>query len=218
MTSARSLLQTQPAAGVQIARCRPRSAAPGRGRRREARVQAAAGPDLGADRPQEGSAAAGAPGRPQQASSDDQPPPQQHINGNGRVQHLPSSLYANFPKLPPDGSTLTPEEAKCNPEVERCHTPIHVWEARCTACDGTGTARSYTSHGRHRLVCVCLLCHGLGYVRHSTTHQHTVPYVNGSGPNTTIGRPPPPESKVHRFHWPGSGGGNGSNGSPFGKK
>lgn len=111
-----------------------------------------------------------------------------------------------------------PQEAKCNPEVERCHTPIHVWEARCTACDGTGTARSYTSHGRHRLVCVCLLCHGLGYVRHSTTHQHTVPYVNGSGPNTTIGRPPPPESKVHRFHWPGSGGGNGSNGSPFGKK
>lgn len=169
---------------------------------------------------------------PPQAASNDHllPPPHSYglaydkkhmTNGNSAV-HMPSSLFTNFPKLPPDGSTLTPEEARCNPEVERCHTPIHVWEARCTACGGSGTSRSYSSHSRHRLVAVCLLCHGLGYVRHSTTHTDTVPYVNGSGPNTTIGRPPPPEHKPHRFHWPGlhisNGNGTASsngNGSPF---
>ncbi|KAL4419846.1 hypothetical protein ABPG75_006944 [Micractinium tetrahymenae] len=126
-------------------------------------------------------------------------------NGDGKLHHLPASLFANFPKLPPDGSTLTPEEVKCSPDAERCRTPIHVWESKCSACAGTGTARSYSSRGRHRLVTVCLLCHGLGYVRHSSTHASTVPYVNGSGPHTTIGRPSPPERKPPRQHpLPGS--------------
>lgn len=47
------------------------------------------------------------------------------------------------------------------------------------------------------------------YVRHTSTHS--VPYVNGSGPHTTIGRPPAPDTKPHRFsfggHWPGKGSG-----------
>lgn len=92
------------------------------------------------------------------------------------------------------GSTITPEEKRCDPEVERCRTPIHVWETRCCSCDGTGTARSFTARGRrsggHRIQSTCLLCHGLGYVRHSTTRADTVPHVNGTGPHTTIGRPP----------------------------
>ncbi|PSC74963.1 heme oxygenase [Micractinium conductrix] len=133
---------------------------------------------------------------------------------DGNDTHMPTSLFTTFPRLPPDGSTITPEEARCNPDEERCRTPIHVWETRCSGCYGSGTARSdgggsggHRARGhvtaRHRLVTVCLLCHGLGYVRHSSTHIDTVPYVNGSGPHTTIGRPPPPERKLH--HWPLTG-------------
>ncbi len=46
------------------------------------------------------------------------------------------------------------------------------------------------------------------YVRHTTTHSVSVPYVNGCGPNTTIGREQPPPPEKHRFSfggmWPGS--------------
>lgn len=39
--------------------------------------------------------------------------------GNGKLRHLASSLFAIFPKLPPDGSTLTPEvrHAACRPAL-----------------------------------------------------------------------------------------------------
>lgn len=130
-------------------------------------------------------------------------------NGDGKLRHLPSSLFAAFPKLPPDGSTLTPEEMKCDPDAERCRTPIHVWESKCSACAGTGTSRGRSSRGRRGSVAVCLLCHGVGYVRHSSTRASTVPYVNGTGPHTTIGRPPPPERKPPR-QWPLPGGVPGS--------
>lgn len=83
--------------------------------------------------------------------------------------------------------------------MERCRTPIHVWESRCMACGGTGTQSQWTS--RQRRLGTCLLCSGLGYVRHSSTHS--VPHVNGAGPHTTIGRPPPPEPQKHKFVWPG---------------
>ncbi|PRW33603.1 heme oxygenase isoform B [Chlorella sorokiniana] len=140
-------------------------------------------------------------------------------SSNGKP-HLPSSIYVAFPKdsLPPDGHTLTLKEQKCNPETERCRTPIHVWESRCRACDGTGIARWVTSRQRHHVMSVCVLCSGLGYVRHTSTHS--VPHVNGCGPHTTIGRPPAPETKPHRFsfggHWPGKGGSGGSGGSASG--
>jgi hypothetical protein len=37
--------------------------------------------------------------------------PCQHDSGG--AHHMPSSLYLGFPKLPPDGSTLTPEVSAC---------------------------------------------------------------------------------------------------------
>jgi hypothetical protein len=52
-----------------------------------------------------------------------------------------------------------------------------------------------------------LLCSGLGYVRHTSNRTESVPYVNGTGPHTTIGRQPPPEQKPRRFQFPGSRGG-----------
>jgi hypothetical protein len=102
------------------------------------------------------------------------------------------------------------QETSCDPEERRCRTPIHVWEARCSSCTGTGTARSRATRSRgsrrspYRSGCVCMMCHGLGYVRHSTTRWESVPYVNGNGPNTTIGRPPVQEKPQRRF--PGSKG------------
>ena len=58
------------------------------------------------------------------------------------------------------------------------------------------------------------------YVRHTSTHS--VPYVNGSGPHTTIGRPPAPDVKPSRFgfggRWPGSSGSGSGSGSSKPKK
>ncbi|KAI3425240.1 hypothetical protein D9Q98_009008 [Chlorella vulgaris] len=126
-------------------------------------------------------------------------------------KHMPTSLFSYFTgKLPPEGSTVTDEETSCDPEERRCRTPIHVWEARCSSCTGTGTARSRATRSRgsrrspYRSGCVCMMCHGLGYVRHSTTRWESVPYVNGNGPNTTIGRPPVQEKPQRSF--PGSKG------------
>ena len=122
------------------------------------------------------------------------------------------------PSFAPACPPTAPQEERCDPETELCRTPIHVWESRCTACDGTGTARQRGgSRGRrgggssHRLVSVCLLCHGLGYVRHSAAHD--VPHVNGAGPHTTLARPPAPEHShtVRRFiAWSSAFGGIGS--------
>lgn len=99
-------------------------------------------------------------------------------------------------------SPLRLQEMKCDPEVERCRTPIHVWESKCATCSGSGIARGGSSHrSRRGPLAVCLLCHGLGYVRHSSTHAAKVPHVNGAGPHTTIGRPPSAERKPPR-QWP----------------
>lgn len=40
-------------------------------------------------------------------------------------------------------------------------TPLHVYEARCTACSGTGWARA-PSNGRRGHLGTCMVCHGLG--------------------------------------------------------
>lgn len=140
--------------------------------------------------------------------------------GNGNL-HLPNSMYAPFPspKLPPDGSTLTAEELRCDPYTELCRTAIHVWESKCVACSGTGTKRNTSTAGgsssrggrgggRHCRLGTCMLCSGLGYVRHTSNRLESVPYVNGTGPHTTLGRQPPPAAKPRRF--PGTGGSGGS--------
>lgn len=40
-------------------------------------------------------------------------------------------------------------------------TPLHVYEARCTVCSGTGWARA-PSNGRRGHLGTCIVCHGLG--------------------------------------------------------
>lgn len=40
-------------------------------------------------------------------------------------------------------------------------TPLHVYEARCTACSSTGWARA-PSNGRRGQLGTCMVCHGLG--------------------------------------------------------
>ncbi|KAF8065527.1 hypothetical protein HT031_003128 [Scenedesmus sp. PABB004] len=45
---------------------------------------------------------------------------------------------------------------------------MHVYEARCGVCSGTGWARAPTN-GRRGQLSTCMLCHGLGYVRRTTS-------------------------------------------------
>jgi hypothetical protein len=291
-------------AGCSLTCSRPLHAAPVPRRRFRARVLAAAA-----------AAAPGQPELPATGSVPSQAPPaptaaaeaaEDRSTSNGH-HHLPNSLFVAFPKLPPEGSTLTAEvcwcgggqhapgmpcggslltrgapgqaackgglpacslalppdsasqpgrassvaswqlaavlrqlagtptanpacattsppaclqEERCDPYSELCRTPIHVWESRCNACSGTGAQRSSGSSsgsrsrsrgghggGRHTRLGVCLLCSGLGYVRHTSHRTESVPYVNGTGPHTTIGRQPPPEQKPRRFQFPGGGGG-----------
>jgi hypothetical protein len=81
---------------------------------------------------------------------------------------LPLSLFHPFKKLPADGTTVPAEEELCDPEEEKCNTALHVYEARCTICDGTGWARAPTN-GRRGQLGTCMCCHGLGYVRRTTS-------------------------------------------------
>jgi hypothetical protein len=116
------------------------------------------------------------------------------------------------------------QEEFCKPDEQRCRQPIHVWEARCATCSGTGAARSYSGsrgrRGSRSTLATCMVCHGLGYVRHSTTRADKVPYVNGKGPNTTLGRPRQEEqgqtgkAAPRQFRWPGSGGSSNSPAKP----
>lgn len=67
------------------------------------------------------------------------------------------------------------------PETDARYTPIHVWETKCTACGGTGMARNYPSkHGGAHHLATCVLCQGLGFVRHTTTHPDAVPQGAGA--------------------------------------
>ncbi|DBA84806.1 hypothetical protein WJX77_002337 [Trebouxia sp. C0004] len=109
-------------------------------------------------------------------------------------QDLPVSLYWPYKNLPPDGQTRTEKEESCNPEEKFCQTPMHVFERACKACTGTGSISS-NSRGRRRTASyVCTICHGLGYVRHTSSRFMPPSLNNGSG-DFTIGRPvpPPPE-------------------------
>lgn len=81
---------------------------------------------------------------------------------------LPLSLFHPYKKLPPEGTTVPADEELCDPEEENCKTVLHVYEARCTICDGTGWARAPTN-GRRGHLGTCMTCHGLGYVRRTTS-------------------------------------------------
>lgn len=110
-------------------------------------------------------------------------------------QDLVVSLYWPYKNLPPDGKTRLENEEQCNPEERSCQTPMHVFERACKACTGTGSISSNT-RGRRRIASyTCTICHGLGYVRHTSSRFMPPDLNNGSG-DFTIGRPvpPPPET------------------------
>lgn len=80
---------------------------------------------------------------------------------------LQLSIFHPYKKLPPEGVTVPLEEEMCDPETETCKTPLHVYEARCVHCYGTGWSR-LPSNGRRGHLATCVVCHGLGYVRRTT--------------------------------------------------
>eukprot|EP00882_Tetradesmus_deserticola_P022215 GHRQ01024109.1.p2 GENE.GHRQ01024109.1~~GHRQ01024109.1.p2 ORF type:complete len:137 (+),score=34.39 GHRQ01024109.1:707-1117(+) len=63
-------------------------------------------------------------------------------------------------------------------------TLLHVYEARCTVCDGTGWARAPTN-GRRGKMGTCMTCHGLGCVRRTTSRF----YPDDPDKHMTINRP-----------------------------
>jgi len=135
------------------------------------------------------------------------PPPSSPIrsiswNWKGFV-YFPVSLYAKFVKstLPPVGRTLTKPEEACDPGERFCKTPLHVWEEKCRVCYGTGIARSSSSRGRggRRQMGTCMICHGIGYIRHVSSNE--IPDIdnynsdntnNSSDSDTKTTAPPPP--------------------------
>lgn len=87
-------------------------------------------------------------------------------------RHLSLSLFTKVANIPPDGSTLTPEEESCDPYFSNCRTPVHVWETKCSECNGSGTVYSCV-RGRLRTsrnLASCPLCSGIGYVRYISSH------------------------------------------------
>lgn len=151
---------------------------------------------------------------------------------------LPLSLFHPYKGVPPEGTTLPLDEERCDPEEELCRTPLHVYEARCTACSGTGWARAPTN-GRRGQLSVCMVCHGLAYVRRTTSRfcpddpdKHLTiarpltwkgkfaarfPPIDNARLNSTPGGGPllnggSRSNSRNEHHGGGSGGGNGSSG------
>ncbi|GLC34315.1 hypothetical protein PLESTM_000181700 [Pleodorina starrii] len=85
-------------------------------------------------------------------------------------------------------SMLAAADAICDPNVERCKTPIYTYETKCSCCCGTGFVKS-RANGHHASLSTCLLCHGLGYVRRTTAR-----FAPDNGPTSgvfTLARPEP---------------------------
>ncbi|KAK9804324.1 hypothetical protein WJX72_006761 [[Myrmecia] bisecta] len=101
---------------------------------------------------------------------------------------LPLSLFSPYKDLPPDGKTRSEKDESCNPEERSCQTPIHTWESKCKACQGTGSVRSSGGRrGRHSSF-TCISCHGIGFVRRVSSRIQ--PDLNGGdGPDFTLARP-----------------------------
>ncbi|KAK9807420.1 hypothetical protein WJX73_003941 [Symbiochloris irregularis] len=113
----------------------------------------------------------------------------QHNHSHRREEGVQLSLFSPFPKLPPDGQVITDAEAQCDPYHSNCKTACNVWESKCKACFGTGQCVSGSSRrGGHRSLHTCLMCHGIGFVRRSSTT--VIPDISNDN-NATLGREPP---------------------------
>ncbi|GMH42072.1 hypothetical protein BSKO_09991 [Bryopsis sp. KO-2023] len=104
-----------------------------------------------------------------------------------KSEGLPLSLFTPYSDLPPEGKTLTNLEETCDPREKMCKTPAHVYEAECAMCNGVGEILSKIKGKGKKVPCTCMTCHGLGYVRRTTSRF--TPEVNCVGPNLTINRP-----------------------------
>jgi hypothetical protein len=81
---------------------------------------------------------------------------------------LPTSCAAAPPCAAPASAQQQPAARPRLPP----QTPTHVYEARCTVCSGTGSARGRANRRRGRLG-TCLSCLGLGYVSSRPPHTPT---------------------------------------------
>ncbi|PNW81014.1 hypothetical protein CHLRE_07g339200v5 [Chlamydomonas reinhardtii] len=96
-------------------------------------------------------------------------------------------LFMPYKHLPADGLVCQPEEAACDPSERNCKSVIYTYEAKCYACYGTGFVKGH-SNGRRASLSMCMVCLGLGYVRHTTARLP--PDVTANGFETmTIARP-----------------------------
>jgi len=71
---------------------------------------------------------------------------------------------------------ISEADETCDPFLENCRTPAYVYEEKCGSCSGTGAARLLArrrgGHSSHRrTLSTCCICHGLGYVRVTTTSK-----------------------------------------------
>jgi hypothetical protein len=64
---------------------------------------------------------------------------------------------------------------------------VQVWERPCSACNGSGFARSRWGGRARATTCVCLLCSGLGAVRCASTRV-TPRIRDGSDDVADLGR------------------------------
>ncbi|GBF88041.1 hypothetical protein Rsub_00753 [Raphidocelis subcapitata] len=107
----------------------------------------------------------------------------------------PLSLFHPFRNLPPVGSTMHASEEFCDPEEHICKTPSHTYEAACACCSGTGWSRGRAGRGgRGGRLGVCLACHGIGYVRHTTAR-----FCPDSTQHLTLARDAPPPARRPLF-------------------
>ena len=97
------------------------------------------------------------------------------------------SLFTKVANLPPHGKNITAEDERRQKESLFEFSPLYVWEAKCKACAGCGTVRTFVQRGR-RTLGVCLKCEGVGFVRHiSNTMDEDAPDFTLARPGSVIG-------------------------------
>ncbi|KAG2442248.1 hypothetical protein HYH02_009732 [Chlamydomonas schloesseri] len=95
-------------------------------------------------------------------------------------------LFVPYKHLPADGLVCKPEDAVCDPAEHKCKSIIYTYETKCHACYGTGFVKGH-SNGRRASLGTCLVCLGLGYVRHTTARF--APDAAKGAETMTIARP-----------------------------
>lgn len=118
-------------------------------------------------------------------------PDDQHTHSSSldgkRRDGLPLSMYHPYAHLPEEGQVI---EGEPHHAWSRVKTPIYTYEAKCVCCCGTGFIKNH-ANGRRASLAACLVCHGLGYVRCTTSR-----FAPKAGPDThTLARPPAKPSK-----------------------